>query len=639
MCGISGVISAGSQSNAGMVAAMSDALLHRGPDGSGIFQGQHVSLAMRRLSIIDLGGGGQPLYSEDGAIVLIANGEIYNHVELRQDLERRGHQFRTHSDCEVILHLYEEFGAGCVDSLRGMFAFALWDSKCRKLLLGRDRMGEKPLYYWSDKERMIFCSELRGLLASRQIPFDLDPVAVCDYFHFNFVPEPGTILRGVRKLPAAHVMTVTLPDLAISQSCYWRPEDAPEIDDDPVRVIAEELDDVFKLVVRSDVPVGLALSGGVDSSAIALLAARHYPGKLQAFSVGYEGRPACDERRMAQSFAQEMGIGFHEIELSQSGMLDSFADVVHLRDDPICDISGYGYYSVMKASRLAGVPVMLQGHGADELFWGYAWVRDAARLAERKRHQKRKPSLLPFLVPELPGDLSAMEIRRWIKSGAGLRKGIVDFQALTAEGSDRVPFYDLSEEYQIALSKFRRLTESSYLKSLADYDPARHFSPRGSGHHSSVAVTKLICDTYLQQVGIAQGDRLGMASSVELRLPFVDHVLVEKVIGLRKVRHDHALEPKSWLKSALRGSLPDRILDRPKQGFAPPVRNWHRALINEFGQSLRQGELVQRGILSPAGARSLSGSSSPLFVSSHLSLRALVLETWCREMKKRIALP
>jgi asparagine synthase (glutamine-hydrolysing) len=348
---------------------------------------------MRRLSIIDLTTGWQPLYNEDRTLALICNGEIYNFVELRERLESLGHRFSTNSDCETILHLYEEHGLDCVQHLRGMFAFALYDTQRKRLLLARDRMGEKPLYLYQTNSNLFFASEMKALLASGLVPFELDPNAVNLYFHYQYVPEPLTPLKGVRKLDAACLLTVDIEDWRIEEKCYWRMEDAPPLEGDPARHIREQLEVVGEIVIRSDVPVGVALSGGLDSSAIASLAASKYPGTMHAFSIGYPDSPETDERADARALADHLGLPFHDVELSTSEMVSFFPELVSWRDDPIADIAGYGYYSVMKLAREHSVPVVLQGQGGDELFWGYPWVRDAARQTERKVSQRHRTSI------------------------------------------------------------------------------------------------------------------------------------------------------------------------------------------------------------------------------------------------------
>ncbi|MGB8507357.1 MAG: hypothetical protein WCD76_03050, partial [Pyrinomonadaceae bacterium] len=261
MCGISGIVSRQkvTPEEVSRVAAMSRALIHRGPDGAGEFRAQHVAFAARRLSIIDLEGGAQPLYNEDRSLALVANGEIYNHVELRRRLEALGHRFATGSDCESILHAYAEYGADCVRHLRGMFAFAIWDEARGRVLLARDAMGEKPLYLYERDGSLVFASEMKALLRSGRVPFELDPAAVNLYFHYQYVPEPRTAIKGVRKLNAAHLLVIDVEPWRVEERCYWRMEDAPPIEGDAPALIRDELETVSELVTRADVPVGVAL--------------------------------------------------------------------------------------------------------------------------------------------------------------------------------------------------------------------------------------------------------------------------------------------------------------------------------------------------------------------------------------------
>ena len=379
MCGIAGIIGAQPLSSAqyDQVLRMSNSLTHRGPDGDGVFLGSHTILAMRRLSIIDLAGGWQPLYNEDKSLALIANGEIYNFIELRARLESEGHRFRSNSDIEVIVHLYEEYGEQCVHHLRGMFVFALWDERRKRLFVARDRMGEKPLYLYERDKALYFASELKALLRSGVVDFQLDPSAVYQYFHFQYVPEPMTPIKDIRKLPAATCLTICADPWSVTESVYWRMEDAPQLDGDPVATIRTELERVSELVVRSDVPVGVALSGGLDSGALAALVARTNPGRLTAFTVGYDGRPRYDERRDAQAVADYLSIPLHEVEIKTDDMVNAFPSLVFRTDDPIADIAGYGYDTVMNTARAHGVPVMISGQGGDELFWGYPWMTEA----------------------------------------------------------------------------------------------------------------------------------------------------------------------------------------------------------------------------------------------------------------------
>ena len=346
MCGIAGIISSEplSVSHTKSVERMNNALIHRGPDSEGIFNDRHIALAHRRLSIIDLATGDQPLYNSDRSLVLIANGEIYNFIELREELKGKGCIFSTNSDCEVIVYLYAHYGIECLHYLRGMFAFALWDKKRKRLLLARDRMGEKPIYLFEKDNHIVFSSEMKSLLTSGLVPFSLDPHAVNEYFHYQYVPEPKTPIKGVRKLAPAHYMTIDIDNWHVIEKQYWCMRDASPLTGDPSELIQCELNRISELVIRSDVPVGVALSGGLDSSAIAALAVRKSPDTMHAFSVGYPGRPSCDERQEARAFADALKMPFHEIELTTEEMVDFFPELVFLRDDPIADISGFCYY-------------------------------------------------------------------------------------------------------------------------------------------------------------------------------------------------------------------------------------------------------------------------------------------------------
>jgi asparagine synthase (glutamine-hydrolysing) len=616
------------------VRAVNQGLHHRGPDGEGEYQATHIALAMRRLSIIDLAGGWQPLYNEDQSLALVANGEIYNFVELRHRLEGRGHKFRTASDCETILHLYEDHGLDCVQHLRGMFAFALWDTKRRRLLLARDRMGEKPLYLYEVAGGLLFASELKAILRSGLVPFELDPRAVNLFFHYQYVPEPATPIKGLRKLPAGHLMTVEADPWRLEERCYWRMEDAPPLDGDPVELIRTELERVSELVVRSDVPVGVALSGGLDSSAVAALAVKKYPGTIHAFSVGYPGRPPNDERRDAEGLARQLGMPFHDIEMETDPMVKAFPEMVYARDDPIADISGYGYYSVMKLAREHGVPVVLQGQGGDELFWGYSWVQQAViESREKEKFQRERWLALPqYLRWKFPTRRGLRAWLGWARDLAGLRTGWRRFRRHAKGGESRLVFYDLSEDYRLASETAGGLYGPAFEDQVFENGAAELFTLPLPWPNLDVTLTRLICGTYLLENGVAQGDRLGMASSVELRLPLLDYRLVETVIGLRKARSDLSLPPKSWLKAALKDVLPEWVMNRPKKGFAPPILEWHRCLFAAHGEALRDGFLVKTGILSSEAASQLAAGPFPPTAVAPLSFKALVLEWWCRRM-------
>lgn len=637
MCGICGLIANQplSPELLEMVAGMNTSMVHRGPDGTGEFHADHVALGMRRLSIIDLNGGWQPLYNEDRSLVLIANGEIYNYIELRAQLQQKDHHFATGSDCETILHLYEEYGVGCIQYLRGMFAFALWDSSKRRLLLARDRLGEKPLYLYHHNKQLIFASELKSLISSGLVPFELDADFTNLYFHYQYIPEPDTILKGVRKLPAGHFLVANVDSWEFTESCYWRMEEAPALTGDPAEIIRAELETVSELVVRSDVPVGVALSGGLDSSAVAALAVRKYPGVIHAFSVGYPGYPRNDERMQAKALADYLKIPFHDIELTIPEMVTSFPELIYWRDDPITDISGYGYYSVMKLAREHNVPVVLQGQGGDELFWGYSWVRRAARASMLKDALWQKnggfwSTALAYMRPEMPDNLNLRALYAWSKDIFGFRSGYRNWQMHYANNIDQMNFYNLSPYFYTALTEVKKIYTVHFLNQLNENQVTRLFTFPKPWPQIDIRITRLIIESYLQENGITQGDRLSMASSIELRLPLLDYKLVETVIGLRKTYKDYHLPSKSWFRGALCDILPEWVMNRPKQGFAPPIQQWYTALFKAYGEKLCDGYLVQSGVLDPEQAQNLAVGISSSGDIIPLSFEALVLEMWCR---------
>lgn len=633
MCGICGLISCQPVVDEMAVNHMSSALVHRGPDGEGKFNAPHLAMAMRRLSIIDLNSGWQPLYNEDHSIAIISNGEIYNYVELRDELQKRGHHLSTKSDIETIAHLYEDHGMDCVKYLRGMFAFALWDSKRNRLLLARDRIGEKPLYLYETNDAVYFASEMKALVKTRKVKFEFDPFAVHLYFHYGYVPEPRTPLRGVRKLPAGHLLVVDIEPWSVTEQTYWSMEDVPPLDGDPVKLIRQQLEEISTLVVRSDVPVGVALSGGVDSSAIAALTARTYPGILQAFSVGYPGRPHNDERNQAKALADALKIPFHDVELTTEEQSDFFEELVYLRDDPIADISGFGYYAVSKKAHECGVPVLLQGQGGDELFWGYEWVRQAVAQTIRKQARLQSGAWggSHYLdMMRIPG-LHPGQVWHWLKTGFGIPEMSRIYRRDGQSYPDAMVFMELTSDFVNARQETPGYYTPEFMEQVRDFPAESLYRFSQPWCDIPVTVTQLISQTYLLENGIAQGDRLGMANSVELRLPLVDYRLIETVIGLRRNYPDHRLPAKYWLKEALHGILPDEILSRPKQGFAPPVREWHDNAFQRHGDKLIDGVLVQEQVITPQSARSLSTGVYPRVIVP-ISFKALVLELWMRRI-------
>jgi asparagine synthase (glutamine-hydrolysing) len=590
VCGIWGLLLRGDDRRAQRAqCSLRDALVHRGPDDEGKVVHGEFAFGMTRLGIVDPAGGKQPFTSADGRYSCVVNGEIYNSSELRARLEARAHTFRTGSDCETVLHLYEERGAECVRELRGMFAFAVLDRQKGTLVLGRDRLGEKPLYYSAEPGHFVFASELKALLSSGIVPFRLSPVAVHEYFHFQFVPEPRSPVLEVHKLPPGHVLELNLRTLGMHTRQYWSLADVPAATGSPEQVLVAALEKVQSLVFRADTPVGVALSGGLDSALVASMLARARPGEGHAFSVGYTGAPSYDERVQAGLIADTLGLHFHEIELSVAEVVEAFPSVVRAGDDPIADTAAPAYHAVAARARQAGVPVLAQGQGGDELFWGYRWVADAGRRAAVKPPEPGEPLL----------------------------------------------FYQLNSGYAEARREVPKVLTAALLDQVDPDGPARAFT-REPGETVPNAITRLITETYLLENGMALGDRLAMANGVELRLPLIDHHFVTAVLGLRRYRSDLDLPPKWRLRRAAQHWLPEEVTQRPKRPFETPVNAWSRALYARYGSLLVDGCLVNLRILRPEVATELMLDDYHPSRATPASYKALVLELWVREM---LALP
>jgi asparagine synthase (glutamine-hydrolysing) len=640
MCGIAGLAGRAplGADEPDAVRRAADAMQHRGPDGFGDYtdtQGKrpHLYMAMRRLSIIDLTTGWQPLANEDQSVTVIVNGEIYNHVELRAELRARGHALRTGSDCEVLVHLYEDYDLEFVHKLRGMFAFALWDTRKRRLVLGRDRLGEKPMYLFEQPERIRFASEMKALLAMGEVPLSLDPSAVHDYLHYGWVPEPQTMVRGVRKLPPGNLLVIDVDAWSCQQLEYWRMEHAAPVIGNPSELLRAELEQIGTLIVRSDVPVGIALSGGIDSSLTAAMAMRHSAAPLQAFTVGYQGTPGQDERPMARTLAEDLGLPFRSIEVSTSGMVAAFPQVVACRDDPIADIAGHGYYVLSQQARAHGCPVLIQGQGGDELFWGYPWMVQAVKHSLRKR-AGHPVGLFEALWANRPRGLSRPDLARMAYFLGGLLAGWRSLSPGMTSPAEQLVAYDLMDSYQAAT----HAVGPTYTRRFADQLAAAAWHPRelfrcvGDDTPIDIQIIAVLCRGFLLQNGLAQGDRLSMANSVELRLPLVDYRLVELAIGLQKVEPMYRQAPKRALREAAQELLPAYVFERPKRGFNPPVVHWIAALKAAYGSELRDGALVEAELLDRRAAGRLCESQSRFGTTNDLFFKYLVLEYWYRGM-------
>jgi asparagine synthase (glutamine-hydrolysing) len=591
MCGICGLATAerGAFADIETVRRMNSRLVHRGPDSDGIFQKDGVALAMRRLSIIDLEHGDQPISNEDGSVTVVQNGEIYNYRELRRELERSGHRFATASDTEVLVHLYEEHGDGFVERLRGMFALALWDGREQRLLLARDRFGIKPLYYRLAGKTLSFASELKAMLEQPGFSRAIDPQAVAAYLAFNSIPAPLTIFAEARKLPAGTLLAWR--DGSAEQTRYARPAPvaAEQVRRRPERELAGELRETLRDSIRAhlvaDVPVGVLLSGGVDSAGITALAAGEQGEAVKTFSVGFE-EASFDELDRARLVAARYGTDHHEIVLRPDAV-ELFPKLVEAFDEPFGDSSALPTYLVSELA--AGeVKVALSGEGGDELFGGYyTYVADllAPRLGRLAALAGPLAEMLPSSDSKVSLDYKAKRFAR----GAGLPplerhhawKEIFSRQLQGSLLGGRDPGWDPVDLYR---ERYAETAGAEPLARLQDVD----------------------LGIYLVDDLLVKTDRSSMAHSLELRVPFLDTEVAGMALGLATPLKVRGLAKKRLLRRALAPLLPKEVLRGPKQGFSIPVAAWLRGPLQGFARETLSAETLSRqGWLDPATVTSL----------------------------------
>lgn len=556
MCGIAGIFGInGLPARQHELELMCNAMIARGPDDAGYFVDGSVGLGMRRLSIIDLAGGHQPVANEDGTIQVVLNGEIYNFRELRSRLEARGHVFKTTSDTEVIVHAYEEYGTACVEHLRGMFGFALWDSVKRQLLVARDRAGIKPLYYGEFGGRLLFASELKSILALGQVDRELNWGSVSHLFAFLTTPRDESIVKGVHKLEPGHLL-IARPGHAPVVQRYWDLEFQPDYHTSEAQFVDQLrglLEESVKLCMISDVPLGAFLSGGIDSSSVVATMSRLSDRPVKTFSIGFREQ-AYDESVHARQVAQAFGTEHHELILDPdiSGFLEDMA--WHL-DEPLGDSSAIPTYMVSKLAS-QHVKVVLSGDGGDELFAGYERY-----VVERDQRARR----VPGFVRNLGGFIGSL-----MPDGM---KGRRFLRHLALTGNDR---------YVNSLTMFARDDQrflfcegiaSHMLKQDHWQDLAQYMSKED---HWLSRMQYLDFKHYLPLDILTKVDRMSMAHSIEARVPLLDHKLTEFAATIPPEMKLQGNSTKHIFKKALRGILPDTVLDRRKQGFAVPLGQWFR---------------------------------------------------------------
>jgi len=567
MCGICGfsITNAWNSQAERIVKSMSDTLRHRGPDGSGIWLDKHVALGHRRLSIIDLVSGDQPMVGPNGCVVVF-NGEIYNYPELRAELESGGRNFSTTSDTEVILACYEIWGVKCVERFTGMFAFALYDPVHRRLFLARDRLGKKPLFYAQVENGLLFGSEIKALLAHRAMRHnaELDPYALMDYFSIGYILEPKTIFQSVRKLPAGHIAVFRLDsgDLNIEQ--YWDvapfflADRSPDANTDPASFL-ELLDDAVRIRLRSDVPLGTFLSGGIDSSTITACVKKHCVSGIQAYCMGFEEK-SYDESSYARLVAEHLGVELEMLDQADISPCTLQQLIWHL-DEPFCDTSLVPTFLLSQVARRF-VKVVVSGDGADEILAGYP-----THLADKAYAFWRKT---PIMLQKLAYRLCCRILT------PSYRKVSIDYKVRRFFQASGLSQEEAHYFWRIIFTRaeLEKMLEPELLRKIGAYDPMNVFMGRFQEVNTASFLDKSLyvdIKTWLSDDILVKVDRMSMANSLEVRSPFLDHRLVEFAAGLPKSSKMNGLQQKAVLKSCMKNVLPELTLKRRKEGFSFPT--------------------------------------------------------------------
>ncbi len=597
MCAIAGIVSLDPRGRVDQeqLTRMRDVQRHRGPDGAGVWIDGPVGLAHRRLAIVDVAGGRQPMANEDETLWIVFNGEIYNHPRLRPDLEARGHQYRTRSDTETILHLYEEYGDRCVERLQGMFAFALWDRVQGRLLLARDRLGIKPLYYACTDKQLFFASEIKGLLAAGAFRPELNDAILPELMAARFVSGEQTCFRRVRKLLPGRTLSWS-PAEGFRERRYWQPPVSNDRSSADLReraqLVRAQLESSVRSHLMSDVPVGLFLSGGLDSTALAMLMAPESRTPVHAFSVGFSEVEA-NELPYARLAARAAGAQYHEVLVSPQEFFQALPRLVWHEDEPIAFNSSVPLYFVSRLAR-QHVKVVLTGEGADELFLGYDYRYRVTALNERlgRFYWRAMPSTgrqgVAQLVRALPQPLRRYAERSFLAYPPGPR-GV---------------FFDNFSVFPSALQ--RGLFRDQTL--LAAHDPhqegLRYWAEQQEGLLERMSYADL--QTHLVELLMKQ-DQMSMAASVESRVPYLDHELVELVAAMPGKFRLHRWTTKAVLREAVRGLIPQDILTRPKMGFPVPLGRW---LMGSFWPVVEDlvvsHRALSRGLFQPDSVRRLA---------------------------------
>jgi asparagine synthase (glutamine-hydrolysing) len=622
MCGIAGRVNfrTGRPVTPALITAMSDLLNHRGPDGDGVWANGAVGLGHRRLAIIDLSPGGrQPMASDDGQLLITFNGEIYNYLELRDDLSSRGHLFRSRSDTEVILHLYQEYGEACVNRLRGMFAFAIWDEHRQQLFAARDRVGKKPFFYWTDDDGLAFASEPKAFLADPGFVARPNLSGIWDYLTYQYIPAPASGFEGVHKLPPGHALTVRRGgEIDVRQ--YWRLQYRPTrqwTEREAREALLAELETATRLRLISDVPLGAFLSGGIDSSLVVALMARAGANPIRTFSIGFE-EDRYNELPFARQVADRLGTDHREF-IVRPDALSILPSLVWHYNEPYADSSAIPTFYLSRETR-KHVTVALNGDGGDESFAGY------------DRYQgNRVAALFDFIPAPIRRRMAPMSERVPVGPPRSLRSRARRF--LEAGGEPRehryarwMMHFDPETKAALCLPEFAHAAGRDSFEYLDDW------YRRSDGPDFAAATLDVDVNTYLPNDLLVKVDVASMAYGLEARSPLLDHKVMELAASLPSSFKLRGLDKKWILKRVARGMIPDAVLDRPKMGFGVPLDHWLRGSLRELMEDvLFSTAALQRGYFHQTVVRRLvdehvSGQRNRQYQLWNL----LMLEVWHR---------
>jgi asparagine synthase (glutamine-hydrolysing) len=595
MCGIAGIIDTSSTPESPLIESMCRVMTHRGPDGEGYYINGPIALGHRRLSIIDLQSGSQPMSNEDGTIWITYNGEIYNFFELKKELITKGHRFKTKSDTETIIHAYEEYGVRCVDRLRGMFAFGIWDGRKGMLFLARDRVGKKPLYYYSDGKRFIFASELKAILQHRDIQRTLNPDALIDYLIYHYIPFPETIFKDIYKLSPGHFMTVTIEPIKPTQltqptklnvqiNQYWDVQYEPDhslSEQEWAEALMEKLKEAVSIRLISDVPLGAFLSGGIDSSTVVALMSIVQNTPVKTFSIGFKEED-FSEVKYAREIARQFSTDHHEM-VVEPDAIDVLPRLAWEFDEPFADASAIPTYYVSKMAR-EHVTVILSGDGGDETFAGYKryqWARDMHRY-----------DWLPCYLRKIFFGIPSLLLPDGIKGKGMLRHLSKDpFERYAGLNTFNEPHYIKNllnrEILEIARQNGR----------YNDYQFLRRFYDRCNVNDYLTRIQYIDIKTYLAEDILTKVDRASMLCSLETRAPLLDHEVIELVARMPSSLKIKNGETKYILKRVMEDIIPKNILYREKMGFGVPLVHWFKRDLTGYAREiLLSKEMKETGI-------------------------------------------